>query len=206
MTLSVEDLEEQSKFRPILTVSYTDLVPFIFEYLKRISKVTIFFWSFCLILFIAAIKIRLGIAGNFTLSAIFLHSFLGFILFPVLIIPIHEFLHIFPLWISGVRNIRVGVDFKQYLFYVTAHRHVISPGRFIITAITPFVLITLISLSILHFQPGLWKWSISSFLFAHTTMCAGDFALMNFYYLNKPKRIYTWDDADGKIAYFYEEL
>jgi hypothetical protein len=37
-------------------------------------------------------------------------------------------------------------------------------------------------------------------------MCAGDFALLNFYWLNRHKNIYTWDDADQKMAYFYEEI
>ena len=54
--------------------------------------------------------------------------------------------------------------------------------------------------------PGLWKWSLSLLLFVHATMCAGDFAMMNFYFLNRRKKIYTWDDFDKKIAYFYEEL
>jgi hypothetical protein len=37
-------------------------------------------------------------------------------------------------------------------------------------------------------------------------MCAGDFALLNYYFINKHRKIYTWDDADLKEAYFYEEL
>jgi hypothetical protein len=37
-------------------------------------------------------------------------------------------------------------------------------------------------------------------------MCAGDFALLNLYFVNKDKKIYTWDDLDKKEAYFYEEL
>jgi len=40
----------------------------------------------------------------------------------------------------------------------------------------------------------------------HTTMCAGDFALLNFYHINRHRKIYSWDDADEKIAYFYEEI
>jgi len=54
--------------------------------------------------------------------------------------------------------------------------------------------------------PGLWKWSLSLFLFVHTTMCAGDFAFLNFYHINRKKKIYTWDDADRKESYFYEEI
>jgi hypothetical protein len=30
--------------------------------------------------------------------------------------------------------------------------------------------------------------------------------MLNYYYLNRHKRIFTWDDADMKEAYFYEEL
>jgi len=37
-------------------------------------------------------------------------------------------------------------------------------------------------------------------------MCVGDFAIMNFYYINRDKTIYTWDDVDAKTAYFYEEI
>ena len=44
------------------------------------------------------------------------------------------------------------------------------------------------------------------FLFVHATMCAGDMALLNLYYLNREMKIYTWDDADKKEAYFYEKL
>jgi hypothetical protein len=61
-------------------------------------------------------------------------------------------------------------------------------------------------LVLLLYVPGLWKWSLSLFLFVHATMCAGDFALLNFYFMKRNKKIYTWEDADGKMAYFYEEL
>ena len=35
-------------------------------------------------------------------------------------------------------------------------------------------------------------------------MCAGDLALINFYYINRNKKIITWDDVSKKEAYFYE--
>jgi len=30
--------------------------------------------------------------------------------------------------------------------------------------------------------------------------------MLNFCFLHRGKKIYTWDDADKKIAYFYEEI
>jgi hypothetical protein len=206
MPLTVEDLDDQSKYRQILAISYKDLIPFIFEYLKRISGLMIFFWSGCLFFLIMALKIRINAAGVYPFSGIFLHSMLGMIIFPVLCIPVHELLHIIPYLISGAKRIRIGMDLKQYLFYVTAHRHVTKQLQFKIVAIIPFMLITGFLLFLIFILPGLWKWSLSVFLFAHTTMCAGDFALLNFYALNKGKKIYTWDDADEKMAYFYEEI
>lgn len=206
MSLVVEDLDDQSKYRQILAISYRDLVPFIFEYLRKKSVLIIFFWTVCLIFLALAIRIRINIAGNFPISQILLHTVMGMIIFPILCIPFHELLHIVPYVISGAKRIRVGMDLKQYLFYVTAHRHVTKSLQFKIVALIPFIVISLIFLFLVFYLPGLWKWSMSLFLFAHTTMCAGDFALLNFYFLNRKKKIYTWDDADEKMAYFYEQI
>lgn len=206
MSLVVEDLDDQSKYRQILAISYRDLVPFIFEYLRKKSVLIIFFWTVCLIFLALAIRIRVNIAGNFPISQILLHTVMGMIIFPILCIPFHELLHIVPYVISGAKRIRVGMDLKQYLFYVTAHRHVTKSLQFKIVALIPFIVISLIFLFMVFYLPGLWKWSMSLFLFVHTTMCAGDFALLNFYFLNRKKKIYTWDDADEKMAYFYEEI
>jgi len=206
MAIRVEDLDDQTKYRQLLSVSYKDLVPFIFEYLLKRSRLITIFWAVCLIFLGLALKIRFNIAGYYPLAKILTHTSLGLIVFPVLCIPVHEFLHVIPYYISGARNIRAGMDLKQFIFYVTAHRYVASPLQFRIVALTPFLLISIVSTLLVFILPGLWKWSLSLFLFVHTTMCAGDFALLNFYFLNRDKKIYSWDDADKKEAYFYEKL
>jgi len=206
MPLTPEDLDDNTKFRQILVVPYNELIEFIFTNLKKRSGLTFLFWSVCIAILIVTVAIRVKIAGVFPVSEILVHTALGLIIFPIICIPVHELLHIIPYCISGATNIRVGMDLKQFLFYVTAHRYVASPLQFKIVALLPFILISLFSAIIVILLPGLWKWSFSLFLFAHTTMCAGDFALLNFYFINKPKQIYTWDDADLKIAYFYEKI
>jgi Putative zincin peptidase len=206
MALMVEDLEDQKKFRIILSISYSNIIEFVFDYVKRMSAMTIFFWSSCLIFLGMAVHVRINIAGQFPITNIIFHTVLGLILLPIICIPVHELLHIIPYYISGAKRIRVGMDLKQYLFYVTAHRYVAAPLQFRIVAFLPFLLINTGLLLLVFLLPGLWKWSLSLFLFVHTTMCAGDFALLNFYFLNKDKKIYTWDDADKKEAYFYEKL
>jgi hypothetical protein len=206
MSLLVEDLDDQIKFRLILTIEYKNLVQFVFEYLKKKSSLTFLFWFLCLFFLGIALFIRVKIAGTVAFTHILYHSLFGSIILPVICIPLHEFLHIIPYYFSGAKNIRVGMDLKQYLFYVTAHRHVTAPVQFRIVAMTPFILISVVLAMLILLLPGLWKWSLSLFLFVHTTMCAGDFALLNLYYLNSDKKIYTWDDVDKKEAYFYEKL
>jgi hypothetical protein len=206
MVLQVEELEDKSKYRQILVISYEDLIPFILDYLRRKSAVTIFFWSTCLIFLVTAINVRIEVSGYFHYKEIIYHSALGMIILPLVCVPLHELLHIIPYYISGARKIRIGMDLKQYLFYVTAHKYVATPMQFRIVALIPFLLISTGTIILILLLPGLWKWSLSLFLFVHTTMCAGDFALLNFYYLKKGRKIFTWDDADQKIAYFYEEI
>jgi hypothetical protein len=206
MLLTTEDLNDQSRFRQINAIPYSDLVSFVLDYLRRSSTVMIFFWSACIITAGIALTVRLDIAGYFPFRNILLHSLLGFIVFPILIIPVHEFMHVIPFWITGAKKIRAGADLKQYIFYVTAHRHVMNARQFRLVALIPFITISVTLLALVLFLPGLWKWSMSALLFVHATMCAGDFAMMNFYFLNRHRKIYTWDDADEKMAYFYEEI
>jgi hypothetical protein len=202
----VEDLEDQKRFRLFLTISYKDLIGFVFDYLKKKSGLTLFYWILCLIFLLLTIFVRIDVAGKFPESRILFHTVLGMVILPLVFIPIHEFLHIIPYFLSGATNIRVGMDLKQYLFYVTAHRYVASPLQFCIVALMPFMIISTGLLLSIFLLPGLWKWSMSMFLFVHATMCAGDMALLNLYYLNKDMKIYTWDDADKKEAYFYEKI
>jgi hypothetical protein len=205
MAINIDELSNELKYRHLKTISYNDIIPFIFEYLKKRTTTILLFWAFCIVFLLQAVYIRFSIAGNYELLQIMMQSLLGFVVFPVILIPVHEFLHIAPYFITGARNIRIGMDLKQYMFYVTAHRYVASPAQFKLVALTPFILINSILVMLILIIPGLWQWSFSICLFAHTTMCAGDFALLNFYSINRDKKIYTWDDADNKEAYFYEK-
>lgn len=206
MALRVEDLDDERKYRQLLALPYDEMIPFVFDYMKRKSLLIFLLWSACFIFLLMVISIRIQISGYFPHSNIILHSILGIIVFPLLSVPFHEGLHIIPYYLSGARKIRIGIDLKQYIFYVTAHRHVATPFKFRIVAIMPFIVISAALIICVFLLPGLWKWSFSLFLFTHATMCAGDFALLNFYFINRKKKIYTWDDADRKVAYFYEEI
>lgn len=206
MPHKVEDLEDDSRFTLIKKVSYNDLLTFVIEYLRKRSAVIAIFAASCLMFLLIAIYIRISIAGQYPAGRIFLHTNIGIIGLTIMSIPVHEFLHVIPYYLAGARDIRAGMDLKQYMFYVTAHRYVAGPTEFKIVAVVPYLIISVAVLTAIPFVNGLWKWSLSLFLFFHATMCAGDFALLNFYFVNRDKKILTWDDVDRKEAYFYEEI
>lgn len=203
---TIEELGDESKYRLILKLQYENLAETVFEYLKKMSGLMILFWSFCIIYAGIAIHIRIGIAGYFPFKVIFLHTILGLVVLPLLVVPLHELLHVFPFLISGARKLRFGADLKQFLLYVTVHRHVMNSTQYFFVGLLPFLLISAVILFLIFIAPGLWKWSLSLLLVIHATMCAGDFALLNFCHLNRRNKIYTWDDADEKVAYFYQEI
>jgi hypothetical protein len=206
MVPSVEELENQTNYRQILKIPYGELVEFVLDYIRRQTRVMVFFWSVCILFLLLAVTVRINISGYFQFKNIFFHSFLGFIIFPILSIPVHEFLHIIPFLITGAKRIRIGMDLKQYIFYVTAHKHVTSSKQFNFIALVPFASFSVALLILIFLLPGLWKWSLSVLLFVHTTMCAGDFAMMNFFHINRHRKLYNCDDADRKECCFYEEI
>ena len=202
----ITDLEDPCRYREVLRLPYEDIVTFVLDYIKRRTGLMLTFWAFCLIFAGTALNIRINIASYFPFRSILCHSALGFIIFPLLVIPLHELLHVISFLLTGARKIRVGMDLKQYIFYVTSHRHVVNRKQFLLVGLMPFVLISILTILLIFILPGLWKWSLSVFLFVHSTMCAGDFAMLNFFHINRNKNLFTWDDADAKMAYFYEEI
>lgn len=188
----------------LMTLTYHDMISFVMEFIKkRTLPVVIALLS----LFIALgplVAIRIDIAGTYPYLKILLYSFLGMIVFPLLLILPHEFLHIVPYRLSGARDIRIGANWNDGYFYVTAHKHPVRRRWFMVIALTPAILVTAtLAVTILYVQP-LWQWSLICTLFLHLTMCAGDLALINYFYINRHRNIVTWDDVDKGEAYFYE--
>jgi len=206
MNSSPEKIKSDPAYNHLLTIQYNDIVPFVFEYLKKYTLPLLLSYIFTSGSLIWLIVTRIGLTGDFPFSVILFHSLIGFILMPVLLILPHELLHVLPYYFTGARDIRIGAQPGKYYFYVTAHNHPVGNSGFLIIALTPFIIITLVLVTLAFFLTPLWQWSIVSAFFMHNTMCAGDLALINFYYLHRGKKIITWDNTEEKKAYFYEVL
>jgi len=204
--ITVEELQDERRYRLIRRLSYEEIPSFVMEYLFRRNPDTRFFWLatvFSLIIIIRPTLLFFSAAPG-VLNTLW-YGFLGVVLLPVVLIPLHEGIHALFFVLAGGRRIRAGVDLKNFFFYVTAHRSPVRRKAFIRIALAPFFLINTALWLTAWLLPSFLSWSCYLALFVHTTMCAGDFAMLSFYHEYKDREIITYDDADEKTAYFYLE-
>jgi len=200
---TIEELEDGSAYEKVLTLPYSDIAPFVIGRLKSFNLSMMAVWILLAIAAFLIIWFWPGIRYSQENPRIFFGLATGLTLLPVLLIPVHEGLHLITFRLSGAKDIRYGADLRQGIIYVTAHRFVADTRLFSAVAFTPFVVITACIGAAMIVSPPWWQWVLSFTLFTHTTMCAGDTALIGFMRGFRQRNAYTWDDADRKEAYFY---
>lgn len=202
---TIEDLEDGSAFEKILTLSYNDIAPFVIKSLRSLSFPISLIWMVMSVSMFLVIWYWPGLRSESADHRVLTGLAAGLMVVPLLLVPVHEGLHLIPYWLGGAKDIRLGADLRQGIIYVTAHRFVAGRRLYSLVAFAPFIMITAgLAIMILLCQPW-WKWTLSLTLFAHTTMCAGDAALIGFLRDYRHRRVFTWDDADALEAYFYAE-
>ncbi len=199
----IEELDDPTAYEKVLTLPYGEIAPFVISNVTKPSLPMLLIW------FTAGASLFLSVwfwpGLNFPSSGQQMLTGLaaGLLLLPIILIPVHEGAHLIPFRIAGARDIRFGADLRQGIVYVTAHRFVAGRKLFSLVALTPFIAVTVALLVFILLSPPWWKWVFSMTLLIHTSMCAGDTALLGFMNSFRDRRVFTWDDADRKEAYFY---
>jgi hypothetical protein len=85
--------------------------------------------------------------------------------------------------------------------------HFVAGGKeFIVVALSPYAMITLLSAAGMFMVPGYWNFTLLGIIFMHTLFCGGDFALLSYFHENREKELVTFDDVEQKVSYFYEKI
>ena len=200
---SIEELENEAAYEKVLTLPYNELAPFVISGLRSRSLPMMMVWTVVIVSGVLTILLWPRAGGDTDGPGILTGLAAGLILRPLLIVPLHELLHLIPFRLAGARDIRVGADLRQGIVYVTAHRFVAGLKLFAVVAITPFMTVTASMVAVIFFVPPWWQWVLTLTMLAHTTMCAGDAVLLGHMGQFRGREVYTWDDADRKEAYFY---
>ena len=202
---TTEELEDGSSYEKVLTLPYSEIAPFVVRSLKSFNLPMVTVWTVLALSAFVTVWFWPGVRYTPENARITTGLLTGLVAVPVLLIPIHEGLHLIIFRLSGAKDIRYGADLRQGIIYVTAHRFVADIRLFSAVAFTPLAVITTGTGAAMIFCSPWWQWVFSLALFTHTTMCAGDTALVGFMRSFSHRNVYTWDDADRKEAYFYAE-
>jgi hypothetical protein len=202
-TPGIQELEEGSGYEKVLTLNYGGIAPFVLSNLSRLSLPMLIVWVTTGLAISLSVWYWPGLKFPTGDPQVLRGLLTGLVVIPLLLVPLHEGLHLIPFRLAGASDIRLGADLRQGIFYVTAHRFVAGRGLFTVVAMTPFIIISTGIIFAMTLTPPWWQWVLAMSLTVHTTMCAGDAALLGFMHSYRQRRVYTWDDADRKEAYFF---
>lgn len=201
MKPTVEELRKHHEYQHVLTVPFEKLLPFLFENMKPNTKTMGFFYFFLLICALSVFMFLMQ--PGYTFGQLFWYGFAGFVSSFTVLVPLHELLHGITFKMFGAGKLKYGKDLKQMMFYVTVDQFVMNRKEFSVLALMPFIVITLFLLLLEWILPNTYIWLFLSAIFWHATMCIGDFAMLAFFEKFNYLELYTFDDAEKKITYFY---
>jgi hypothetical protein len=206
---TIDELQNSEKFELVAELEHRHIKEFVIEQItiesKLIKGFMIYQGIMILIgLFFATRPIVLAMRGNPEP----LFHLLGAIVFTfTLLIIIHELLHLLALKITGAPKINIGGYLKKFIFYAEADRHVLNREQFALVALTPLVVvkvITLIAIVLTVGEPAFYFWMFV--MSAHSLFCAGDIGLLSFFDRFPVSEVYTFDVKEEKRSYFYRKI
>ena len=86
-----------------------------------------------------------------------------------------------------------------------ADRFVINRKEFKTIALTPFFAISTVAVFLALIGGPVLRWISLGVLLMHTFACIGDFAMLSFYKKQGNEEIYSYDDVEAKVSYFFKK-
>ena len=201
---TVDELQDGNHFQLLAEMGHKEIAQFAAEYYwRRKSWITL-----AHILFasgVAGTWVYVGLRNKLAFGA-WMDGF-GFAVLAALVIllPIHELIHGAAYKASGAKDVRYKVAWRQFCAYAIAHNFVASSRVFRWVAVLPFLVINAVLI-----LGACWFSSLQFFLLVllliHTAGTSGDFAMLNFLWLNRREEVYTYDDAGEQKSYFYRRI
>jgi len=203
MNLHPNDLKDNG-YLLLDELQHQELIPFVKKYIRKNTFFSWMYYMATLIFFV--IGILLVLRGYNNEGYKFMDNFskftLGFAL-ALLLLPLHEYLHVLAYKFVGAINTSYDSNIKKLYFMAIADQFVANRKEFRIVALAPFFVITTAVLLSTIFVNSNLQIILIGVLFAHTSMCSGDFALLSYFQFHKDKEVCTYDLKEEKVSYFY---
>ncbi|WP_163716261.1 DUF3267 domain-containing protein [Mangrovibacterium lignilyticum] len=201
-----DDLTKDSEFELLKVVDQRQIKSFIYEQIYEPTKLLRYYGIYqiaMLVLYVVLLAISIWSATRGVMEPLW--WMLGALVFSFsVLIVLHELFHAVAYRLNGVKKLKAGALWRKFIFYVAADRQVVDFTVFKRVALAPFLVVNLLTI-----MPGIWLWEhpacyfFFSLMCLHSLFCAGDIAMLSFYYRHADKTIYNFDDlAEGK-TFFY---
>lgn len=205
---SIEDLQNSDKYELIEELHHSQIKDFV---ISRLSGNNILIRTFMYY------QVAMVVLGIFTLTRVIVLATRHFpepLLFTLaalafsfsVLVPVHELLHGISIKITGAKKIHYGAYFSKFIFYAEADRHVMNRKQFAFVALTPLVVIKVLTLIgiFLLWNSG-WVYFMATIMSVHSLFCAGDIGLLSVFYSDVHSASYTFDVKSEEKSYYYRQ-
>lgn len=175
------------------------------DYLKRKNKAVRWFnIALALQMVVIGYLVGTGIAQESFASANMSWLLGGpFLVLLLVLLPLHEVIHALAYKYFGAPKIQFRMHWKKAMVMTEAPGFLIAARPFVVVALAPAVIISMLLILVVIFTPFLTSLFTAVLLFLHTLCCGGDMALVSFCLEHSDKNLWTKDDPDEAVSYFY---
>lgn len=200
--ISPFDLKSDSSFHQLLRFQHTDVLPFVREYYLR-RRNWLIWLNYLLNLGCMVWTLAVGVLQGASTASWLITSGLAILAWAVLI-PLHEAIHGLVYWLMGSRDIHFGGSLRLMYFYAVAHSFVINSRELTWLALAPFLVINGGLLALALFSPEQRLFALTLSLL-HLSAVGGDWAMLGYLWEHRGGEIYTYDDVNEHMSYFYQQ-
>lgn len=206
---TIEELQNEEQFELIAELNHEQIKEFV---IRQLSNGGLLVKSY-MIYQVAMIALAAGVLSKavillFAKNPEPLYFIIAALLFCFsFLIVIHELLHGLAIKLCGAKKVNYGAYVKKFIFYAEADRHVLNKKQFAFIALTPLVLIKLITVvGILLFHSHPLMYFLLFIMCAHSFFCAGDIGLLTIFTNQSKYELYTFDVKSEKKSYYYRRV
>lgn len=200
--LSPFELQNNGRFQQLLSMRHTDILLFVGEYYLR-RRNWLIWLNYLLNLGCLFWTLAVGVLQGTSTASWLIQLGLALLVW-VLLIPLHEAIHAAVYWLMGSRDIHFGGSLRLMYFYAVAHNFVINGRELVWLALAPFLVINGCLLVLALFSPEQRLFALILSLL-HLSAVGGDWAMLGYLWEHRGEEIYTYDDVEAHMSYFYQQ-
>ena len=206
---SIHDLRKSGDYELIGQLHHDEIKEFVMGQLSEGGKLVFYYLIYQIVMILLGLFFLTHSIVN-AFNGIFeplYYSLAAMVFYFSILIVVHESLHAVALKLTGAKKINFGGYLKKFIFYAEADQHVLNRKQFAFVALTPLVVVKLISLAgvVLYLNHP----AIYFFIFlmsAHSLFCAGDIGLLTLFNYKGKTEIFTFDVKAEKTSYYYQKI